>query len=186
MSPWTPYSPGERTYPVLSKDLARQLSLIAPSGDGQIVYHPCAVVLLDGSVHERVYVQSAQEYISMWGVWPEDDPGKRSVDVSQVVTIRESADRLPSAIARAIYAGGESGMGYTVFTLVFRDGSTQAYVSGNAVDFVTYPAGKSFQDVESVIPHRGRNDHPSSDSLPYAWCLHGSGVSTLASKRWTG
>ena len=171
---------------MLSKDLERQLGRVAPSGDGRIAYHPCAVTLVDGSIHERVYVQDAQSYISSWGVWPEDDPGKRYLDVSQVAVIRESADRLPAHIARAIYEAGESGMGYTVFTLVFRDRRTQAYLSGNAVDFVTYPAGKSAQDVASVHPHRGRDDHPSSDATPYSWCLHGPGVSTASSKRWTG
>jgi hypothetical protein len=171
---------------VLPAELAQQLALVAPSGDGRIAYHPCAVELRDGSVHERVYVQDAQSYILVWGVWPEDDPGKRSVDISQVVGIRESPDRLPPSIARAIYEAGESGMGYTVFTLIFRDGLTQAYISGNAVDFVSYPPGKSSRDVESVAPHEGRDNHPLTDSIGYAWCLHGAGVSDRTSMRWAG
>jgi hypothetical protein len=186
MSPWIPYSPGRKTYPELPPNLLRQLAAIDPSGDQHITCHPCAVVLADGVTHERVYIQDAQSYISTWGVWPEDDPGKRSLDLTQVVAIRESSDRLPAPIARSIYEAGESGMGYTIFTLVFRDGSTRAYVAGNAIDFVTYPAGKSSSDVVSVVPHEGRDASPYSDPIQYAWCLHGSGVSRSESKRWTG
>src|SRR5262245_17305937 len=127
MSPWTDYSPGPKAYPELPTALREQLALIQPSRDQFMTYHPCAVVLADGSIHERVYVQDAQTYISVWGVWPDDDSGKKSIDISQVVAIRESIERLPPSIADRIYQAGESGMGYTVFKLVFRDGSTQAY-----------------------------------------------------------
>ena len=150
-----------------------------------MLYWPCAVDLADGSTHERVYVQDAQSYISVWGVWPEDDPGKESIDVTRVIRIRKSAARLPPSIARTIYDAGESGMGYTMFKLVFRDGSRQAYVTGNAVDFVRYPAGKSSADVVAVEPHRGREENPYSDPARYAWCLHGRGESTAVSKHWT-
>lgn len=185
MSPWIPYSPGGKTYPALSSDLERQLAGIEPSGDRSIEYRPCAVVLADGAVHERVYVQDAQSYISLWGVWPEDDPGKRSIDVSQVVAIRDSPDRLPAAVARQVYESGESGMGYTIFTLMFRDGTARAYVTGSAIDFVTFPAGKTAKDIVSVVPHRGREESPFSDPIAYAWCLYGFGLSTSHSKRWT-
>jgi hypothetical protein len=91
--------------------------------------------------------------------------------------IRQSPARLPVFIARAICEAGESGMGYTLFTLVFSDGRTQAYVAGNVVDFVTFPPGKTAADVVSVIPHRGRNENPQEDLIPHEWCLHGVGGS---------
>jgi hypothetical protein len=69
---------------------------------------------------------------------------------------------------------------------VFRDGSRQAYAAGNAVDFVTYPVGKSSADVVAVEPHRGKEENPHSDPARYAWCLHGRGASTTVSKHWTG
>jgi hypothetical protein len=185
MAPWTPYSPGTKKYPELSSELQLQLAAIEPSQNGSIAYRPCAVVLASGEVHERVYVQDAQSYITVWGVWPEDDPGKGSVDVSNVIAIRESSDRLHPSIARSIYRAGESGMGYTVFTLVFRDGSARAYVGGNAVDFVTYSAGKAASDVVSVVPHRGRDEDPYSDPRGYAWCLYGTGRSSSSSRRWS-
>jgi hypothetical protein len=186
MAPYIPYSPGEKIYPELSVALRQQLAAIEPTSAGSVVYWPCAVDLTDGSAHERVYIQDAQSYISEWGVWPEDDPGKDSIDITSVIRIRKSSARLPSSIARTIYDAGESGMGYTIFSLVFRDGSRQAYVTGNAVDFVTYPAGKSSADVVAVEPHRGRDKDPYSDPVRYAWCLYGRGVSATVSTRWTG
>jgi hypothetical protein len=44
-------------------DLRHQLAAIEPSGDGHITYHSCAVVLVDGAIHERVYIQ---ERASAW------------------------------------------------------------------------------------------------------------------------
>ncbi len=42
-------------------------------------------------------------------------------------------------------------MGYTVFTSVFADDSRQAYGTGNAVDFISYPVGKGQDDVLDVL-----------------------------------
>jgi hypothetical protein len=141
------------------------------------------VVLADGSQHERVYVQDAQSYIAVWGVWPEDDSGKGSIDIASVVEIRESRDRLPARFARTVYESGESGMGYTVFTLIFLDGTSAAYVAGGAADFVTFPPKKSGRDVRSVVPHHGRDENPRHDA-GYVWCLYGSGESTSRSQHW--
>jgi hypothetical protein len=47
-------------------------------------------------------------------------------------------------------------MGYTIFTVVFADGLRQACVTGNAVDFIRYPPGKSPKDVVKVLPARGQ------------------------------
>jgi hypothetical protein len=54
---------------------------------------------------------------------------------------------------------------------VFREcpASSVTVTSGNAVDFIRYPPGKSPKDVVAVIPHEGRRD----DSLvkAFAWTL---------------
>ena len=62
-------------------------------------------------------------------------------------------------------------MGYTVFTVVFKDGTRQAYITGNAVDFVRYPEGKGTEDVARVLPHEGRNAEPIR-APEYYWCLY--------------
>ena len=183
MTPWLPYSPGKRTFPELPRDLEEQLQAVVPSHDAQLAYRPCKATLRDGTVIERVYVLDAQSYISQWGAWPTDDGGKHSVDIAQVIRLEESPHRLPADMADQLYKAGESGMGYMVFTVVFKDGTHEAYVSGNAVDFIAYPVGKSGKDVRSVIPHRG-SDAPLVDHSPYHWCLYGIGISNRKSKRW--
>lgn len=84
--------------------------------------------------------------------------------------LKESPYRLPAPMASQIYQAGESGMGYTVFTVLFNDGTDQAYLTGNAVDFIHYPYGKGLKDVDSVRPHVGQ--HSDCRIGPnYSWCL---------------
>jgi hypothetical protein len=175
---WTPYQPGRRVYPGLSSELQRQLIAIPKATGFDAV--PCKVTLDDGSQLERVYIQDAQSYIDKWGIWPEDDKAKRSLDVTRIVAIGESAQRLPVDIASRLYEAGESGMGYCVFTLIFRDGSQRTYVTGNAVDFVQLPAGMSHRDIIDVRPHTGDRDGASA-GLDYYWCLYGSGEGRITS-----
>ena len=74
--------------------------------------------------------------------------------------------------ANEIYRNGESGMGYTIFTVVFADGVRQACTTGNAVDFIQYPIGKGPKDVVAVIPHEGRRDDSLVKSPEWYWCLY--------------
>lgn len=159
-----------RLYPPLSPDLKKQLQYIQ-SGDG--IAYPCSVKTDQGLVMDRVYLAPAAEWIVHWGVWPEDDPAKRSVDVRQVVSISNSPTALPAIYAKKLYAAGESGMGYTVFTVVFSDGLRQAYATGNAIDFIDYPAGQSPATVADVLPHVGRDDARLMRGPDYSWCLFG-------------
>ena len=160
-----------RRYPSLNANLRRQLANIA-SADG--VAFPSSVKLKDGTLRERVYLASAAEWFVQWGVWPEDDPGKRSIDIRDVVSISDSQVRLPARFAAELYAAGESGMGYCIFTVMFDDGSRQAYATGNAVDFVDYPQGQSPATVAKVLPHVGRGDPSLRNGPEYHWCLFDS------------
>src|SRR5579859_6387213 len=65
------------------------------------------------------------------GVWPETDPGKRWVWIDDVKFVKESPNRLPVRFANELYRSGESGMGYTIFKVVFSDGLGRS--SGQAV-----------------------------------------------------
>ena len=105
-------------------------------------------------------------------VWPEDDPGKKSIDIRDVADIKDSPSRLPVQFARKLYEAGESGMGYTVFTVSFSDGSHQAYVTGNAIDFIEYPDGQTPATVVDVLPHVGRADPNQRNGPDYFWCLY--------------
>jgi hypothetical protein len=157
-------------YPTLPDTLREDLKTITPSMDGDLTYWPCAARMKDGTVLGCVYVVPEGPYIKHWGVYPQQDPGKSYVSLSDVDALAESPRRLPAQFANKLYKSGESGMGYTIFTVVFADGSRQAYGTGNAVDFIRYPEGKGQSDVIDVVPHEGRSAEPVG-SPDYYWCL---------------
>ena len=158
-------------YGVLSKELTAQLFRVEPSHDQYLDYFPCQVTLRSGEIVDRVYLVKHQPYIRAWGVTPEEDSAKKSVLVEDVVSIAESPSRLPPRIADKLYAAGESGMGYCVFTLTLRDGRRVKCVTGNAVDFVTLPGDAGPADVVDAELHT----RPHTDAVPgpdYFWCLY--------------
>jgi hypothetical protein len=162
-------------YPPLPQHLRAQLEAVPPSTHDGLEYRPCRVTLSDGRVMDRVYVVPAKQYLHVWGVTPESDSGKRSVSIRDVVAIEESPDRLPARFANEMYAAGESGMGYCLFELEFADASTQAYLTGNAVDFIPYPPGKSGADIVALHPHHGRDQHYLNGD-DYWWCLYSPSI----------
>ena len=91
--------------------------------------------------------------------------------IEDVKSIDDSPHRLPARFATELYATGESVMGKTFFTVVFADGSSESYVTGNAVDFIRYPGGKGPADVVRVIPHEG-SANISQPWPQYCWCLY--------------
>jgi hypothetical protein len=158
------------TFPKLSDKLREDLNAITPSMDRGLSYWPCAARMKDGTVLVCVYVVPEKPYIKYWGVYPQQDSGKSYISILDVDALAESPRRLPARFANKIYESGESGMGYTFFTVVFADGSRQAYVTGNAVDFIRYPEGKDQSEVIDVVPHEGRNAEPVGRP-EYYWCL---------------
>lgn len=160
------------TYSPLLIHVREALKSIEPSQDGELVYYPCRAVLKSGEACDAVYIVPEEPYIKYWGVYPENDPGKRWIRMEDIAKVEESPIRLPAQFANEIYRNGESGMGYTIFTVVFSDGSRQPYGMGNAVDFIRYPDGKGPKDVVAVVPHEGRNDATRVDGSEYYWCLY--------------
>ena len=126
----------------LTAEISRQMEDVEPSIDGSLKYYPCAARLANGDSLSCVYVVWDEAYIKVWGIYPEQDPAKSWVRIEDVREVVDSPRRLPAKFARELYQQGESGMGNTIFTVVFSDGSRQAYVAGNAVDFIRYPEGK--------------------------------------------
>lgn len=168
----------EARYPPLNSELREQLTLIEPSHNGSLEYRPCKVTLDGGEEHDFVLFAQAGDYFALWGVWPIDDPQKRSVAVERVVSVQESSYRLPSALANALYEVGESGMGYFVFTVVLRDGRRLPFVTGNVADFPALPSGVTTDDIVDVLPEIGRGQFRDRAALPeestanYFWCLY--------------
>lgn len=163
----------------LRSELREQLERIEPSSDGVCAYRPCRVQLVSGETRDFVYVVDADEYIRVWGVWPEDDTGKRALAVEDVVAVEESPYRLPAELANKLYAWGESGMGYTLFTVVLRDGRRLPRVTGGAVDFPVLPDGLTTRDIVDVLREgrevfKDRAPRADEGTAEYAWSLYRS------------
>jgi hypothetical protein len=107
----------------------------------------------------RVLAEGAQ-HSKKWGVPIEELRRLYWLSINDVIHVAESPSRLPAEMANQIYRHGETVMGYTIFTVVFGDQSKQAYVAGNAVDFIQYLTGKTPRDVVGVIPRAGREQFP--------------------------
>lgn len=165
----------KRRYPSISKALHVKLVRIIPSTHFGLDYHPCIATLKDGRKIDYVYVVEQESYIRVWGVYPEDDPGKASVPVNEVADLSESPSRLPAALANKLYEAGESGMGYYIFTVVFADGLECAYTSESAVDFILIPEGYTNHDITDVLPHKGRGSPGMQGTPDYYWCIY-SGI----------
>jgi hypothetical protein len=159
-------------YGPLPAHLRTALEKIQPSVDSDLSYYPCRVRLRDGRGLDTVYIEPDQSYFKQWGIWPEDDRHKSWIRIEDVAEVEDSPTRLPARFADEIYRHGESGMGYTIFTVVFAGGLRQACGTGNAVDFIQYPPGKGPADVVAVIPHEGRNAPQIVSAPGWYWCLY--------------
>jgi hypothetical protein len=157
------------------------LDAITPSTEPFVglAYYPCLVTLHDCTSLDRVYLVSQAPWIKLWGVHPRSDSGKSEVLVSDLLSVVESPSRLPAPFATELYKAGESGMGYTVFTVVFKTTipflrRRKTYLTGNAVDFIAYPLGKGPKDVVSVLSHVGRRSASLAKKVQpkYYWCLY--------------
>src|SRR5579862_9890031 len=114
-------------YPPLPNRLQQALRTIEPSLYGNLFYYPCDVTLQDGRNIRRVYLVEESAYIRVWGVYPNEDAGKQEVLLSEVLSVRESASRIPARFANELYMHGESGMGYYMFIVTFTGGARQMF-----------------------------------------------------------
>jgi hypothetical protein len=158
------------------------LKNIRPSCDRGLYYYPCQVESTEGVVHPRVYVVSLDQFKTLWSL---SANLTRDLKIEEVARIEESASRLPPDIADKLYKYGESGMGYYAFRVLFRDGTWRDYLTGDAVDFIGYPDGKSQNDVVDVRPlttEERKSKTPQTYSGPgHLWCLfNGVGSSTTS------
>ena len=149
---------------VVTIDISAFIQTMRPSRDGAIAYYPCQVTLKDGSYHPRVYLVDGKQFDRTWGVI-----SRPTLPARDIVAVAESPERLPVEIADTLYEAGESGMGYCRFVLEFRDGRSQEYVTGNAIDFLEYPEGLTSTDVRRAVPHQGRM-RSYLRGVDYEWC----------------
>lgn len=165
-------------FPPIPKTLFDELMVVEPSQSGNLQYRPCKTILKNGQILDRVYVVEAESYIDIWGVWPEEDKGKKAISIQDVAHIESSPVRIPAKLADKMYRAGESAMGGCIFTLLFKDGRKLAYVTGNAVDFVKLPQAVTSEMIIDLYPHEGRDSveiktmDPQARVAEYYWCLY--------------
>lgn len=148
-----------------------QIRAIRPSHDGATCYRPAQVTLESGETYDRVYCVPSSDLDKRWS----DHRLDGAIGFEEVARVRESPYRLPAQLADRLYAEGESGMGYTIFTLVMKDGMRVPRVTGNYVDFPALPEGSSAADIHDVLPHEGRDcyrDRPAERTPPFRWLFY--------------
>src|SRR5215472_16999061 len=96
------------TYSPLLPHIGAALRSIEPSRDGELVYYPCRAVLKSGEAFDTVYIVPEKPYVKHWGVYPENDHGKRWIRMEDIAEVKESSTRLPAQFANEIYRNGES------------------------------------------------------------------------------
>lgn len=159
-------------FSLLPRHIEESLQGIEPTQDGDLKYFPCSATLISGEVLDTVYFMPERPVMKMWEVYLQTDGAKRLIRVEDVAEVRDSPTRLPARFANKLYPQGESGMGCTIFTIVFSDGARQACVTENGVDFIQYPPGKGSRDVTAVISHEGRRDESLVKAPPSYWCIY--------------
>jgi hypothetical protein len=157
--------------PKLPSLIKQQLAAIEPSIEGAIKRFPCDVQLKTGEQIECVYFISLKDFVERFRFYPDRGRDKGFIDLEEISSISDSRFRLPAKFANILNAHGESGMGYLLFTVVFRSGLRQVYLSGDAGgDFLKYPQGLSKEDVVDVWPDAGRGVEYATGPK-HSWCV---------------
>jgi len=130
-------------------------------------FRPCRILLKDGRVVPRVIcVEDHRGFITDGWIHPDS-----------VAEITPTTERMPGRLASKLYAAGESGMGYELFTMKMKDGTSHIYVTVGVVDFPDFPEGYETNDVMDVYPHEGRaqTNYGCRHDRPFEWCYYVKG-----------
>jgi hypothetical protein len=96
---------------------------------------PCAIRLKNGRFIDR-------------GIW---------INPQDVEVLSACAKRMPLRFATVLRSAGESGMGYHIYVVDLRDGTSFVHAAGNVtIDLVDLPPGYLPDDIAGVRPHDGR------------------------------
>jgi hypothetical protein len=134
-----------------------------PSGHDQ-KHYPCRLMLLDGTVVPRaICVEDHRGFTTDSWIHPDN-----------VASLEETSERMPAILASKLYAAGESGMGYQIFTMKFDDGTSLVFATGNVVDFPDYPIGYDSRRIVDVLPHQGREESKNGfrGQRDFQWCFY--------------
>ena len=72
------------------------------------------------------------------------------IEADKITDIQKCDYQLPPVWANKLYEYGETGMGYRIFSLIFRDGKTVSYITSNIVDFLKLPESYTYDDIIDV------------------------------------
>lgn len=108
---------------------------------------PCSIELTDGPGSELALAWENRRF---------GDAGKW-INPQRIASVSACPKRMPAHFARLIHDAGESGMGYHIYVVQLRDGTSFVHTAGNLViDLVNLPAGYLSEDIVGVRPHEGR------------------------------
>lgn len=135
-------------------------------------YRPAAVKTIKEIVEPCVVFFGRKTYQKFWG----NDPGRRMLNIEDVVDVMPSEYQLPVKYASALYDGGETRMGGIDFTLIMKDDNRFYYTLGGVADFITYPSGYTCDDIECVEKGVVKSIHIENPERvlggpDYIWCL---------------
>jgi hypothetical protein len=150
---------------VAAPDFISQLETIEPSDTGPSEQHqehrPCRLILRGGQIVPRaICVEDHRGFTTDSWIHPD-----------AVERIEPSPERMPAPLASKLYAAGESGMGYQLFRMKMKDGTSHFFITSNVVDFPDLPEGYTTDDVEDVFPHEGREESHRRERT-FRWCFY--------------
>lgn len=135
---------------IVTNEFLDKLEVIEPSiylvGKSLRKHYPCRLILKDGKVVPRVICfEEHRGFTSNSWIHPDS-----------ISLIEPTPERMPAPLASKLYSAGESGMGYEIFRMEMKDGTSHIFVTNNIVDYPDYPEGYEDKDVAEVYPHEGR------------------------------
>ena len=109
-------------------------------------YHPASVTLKNGKVYPCVEFCGIALIEKRGGVVAKE----KLIQIEDVEDVSQSLYQLPSRCASLLYELGHTGMGYTDFVVIMKDGNKFNFVLRGAPDFIIYPKGYSIDDVVNI------------------------------------
>jgi len=95
----------------------------------------------------------------------------KTIHVSDLEEIDESPFRIPARFATQLYISGESGMGYTLFSIDFRCQLKTYHIGYSVLDFIIFPSGCNQSDIIRVLPCKYDPLLKFQEPPDYIWCL---------------
>lgn len=97
------------------------------------------------------------------------------IEANKIIDIGPCPYQLPPKWCNKIYEAGESFMGGGhYFSIIFKDGREEVYLTGDCVDFIKMPDGYSYEDIVDVNPFADKPKlyAPEFRYLPFVICFY--------------